>query len=106
MIRQIIRKELLENLLSLRFMLSLVLVISLFAANGFVFVNNYKQQTEDYWDKANENLSDFRNQADQLYKLAFYQQQIWIKPIPLTVCSEGFGGAIPNHFQFNAFTID
>ena len=106
MIRQVIRKELLENLLSLRFMLSLVLVISLFAASGFVFVNNYKQQTEDYWKKANENLSGFRNQADQLYKLAFYQQQAWIKPTSLALCSEGFSGVIPNHFKFDAFTVE
>ncbi len=56
MICHIMRKEILENLLSLRFVLSLLLVICLFAVSGFVFVANYKQQSEDYWKEANKNL--------------------------------------------------
>ena len=42
MIWQIIRREILENILSLRFMLSLLLVIVLFAVSGFVFGLNWK----------------------------------------------------------------
>ncbi len=46
MFRHIILKEILENLLSLRFVLSLVLVICLFAASGFVFVGKFAEQTD------------------------------------------------------------
>ena len=57
MIRQIIYREILENILSLRFLLSLLLAISLFAAAGFVFVSKYRQELQDYWKDTNENLS-------------------------------------------------
>jgi DNA topoisomerase-6 subunit A len=46
-------KEILENLLSLRFVLSLLLIILLFSASGFIFVLNYKQESQNYWKKAN-----------------------------------------------------
>ncbi len=106
MIRQIIHKEILENLLSFRFILSLVLVILLFAVGGFVFVGKYKQQSSDYWQKTNENLTGFRAQSQQLYKLAFYKQNVWRKPKSLALCAEGFEKSLPNYFRFDVFSSD
>jgi ABC-type transport system involved in multi-copper enzyme maturation permease subunit len=103
MIFMIIRKEILQNLLSLRFVLLLLLIISLFASSGFVFVAKYRTQSDDYWKKANENLSGFRNKADQLYKLAFYGQEIWKKPKALTFCVGGYEKSLPNCFGTDAF---
>ncbi len=103
MIRHIIRKELLENLLSLRFVLSLLLIICLYAASGFVFVSKYTQQTDDYWKRTNENIAAFSERADQLYKLAFYEQEIWRKPKPLSLCVEGFERYLPNYFKSSLF---
>ena len=103
MIRQIIHKEILENLLSFRFVLSLVLIIVLFAAGSFVFVGNYRQKSADYWEKTNENLAGFQEQSQQLYRLAFYRQGIWRKPKPLVLCAEGFEQSLPNYFRFDAF---
>ena len=90
MIWHIIRKEILDNLLSLRFMLSLVLIIFLFAAAGFIFTSKFRHQSGDYWDRSNNNLSVLKAQTDQLYKVAFYKQQIWRKPKPLILCADGF----------------
>lgn len=104
MIRQILHKEILENLLSFRFVLSLVLVILLFAVGGFVFVGKYKQQSGDYWQKTNENLAGFRAQSQQLYRLAFYKQNIWRKPKLLALGSEGFEKSLPNYFSFDVFS--
>ena len=56
MLYQIVRKEILENLVSLRFTLSLVLTLCLFAASSFVFVDNYREQLSNYWQRTNENL--------------------------------------------------
>jgi len=104
MIWEIIRKEILENLLSLRFILSLLLIISLFAASGFVFVAKYRIQSDDYWENTNENLSGFHKQADQLYKLAFYNQEIWRKPKALTFCAGGYEKSLPNCFGGDIFS--
>jgi ABC-type transport system involved in multi-copper enzyme maturation permease subunit len=103
MILNLIRKDILENLLSLRFILSLLLIILLFAASGFIFIVRHTQQTEDYWKRNNESLSGFRNQADQLYKLAFYEQEIWRKPKALTFCVGGHEKSLPNCFGGDVF---
>ena len=106
MVRQILRKEVLENLLSLRFILSLILAILLFAASGFVFVKRYEKQSQDYWKKTNENLTRLNEQSKQLYRLAFYKQEIYKAPRPLTFCVEGFENSLPNFIMFDAFTSD
>ncbi len=106
MIYQIICKEILNNLLSLRFILSLLLVISLFAASGFVFVDKYHQRSQDYWNDTNKNLSALHEQSSQLYKLAFYEQKVWAKPKLLSLCAEGFEKSLPNRFVFDVFAID
>ena len=86
MIWQIIRKDILENLLSLRFMLSMILIISLFAAGSFIFVGKYRQQSQHYWEKTNKNLSDLRKPLSRLNDLAFHEQQIFRKPKLLSLC--------------------
>jgi ABC-type transport system involved in multi-copper enzyme maturation permease subunit len=106
MIHQIIHKEILENLLSFRFILSLVLLIVLFAVGGFVFVGKYKQQSSDYWERTNQNLAAFRGESKQLYRLAFYRQSVWRKPKPLSLCTEGFEKSLPDHFRFDVFSSD
>ena len=106
MIRQIIHKEMLENLLSFRFFLALFLVLILFAAGGFVFVGKYHQQSNDYWEKSNENLSNLRDNSRALYRLAFYEQHVWRKPKFLTLCAEGFEKSLPDCFTFNMFGGD
>jgi len=104
MIRQIIAKEILENLLSFRFVLSLLLTILLFTVSGLVFVGRYYMQSGDYWAKTNENLTDFRGHSDQLYRLLFCKQNAWRKPKPLSLCVEGSEKSLPNCFSFDAFS--
>ena len=103
MICKIIRKEILQNLLSLRFIFSLLLIIILFASSGFVFVAGHRVQSDNYWKKTNDSLSGFRDQADQLYKLAFYNHEIWRKPKSLTFCVGGQEKSLPNCFGTDAF---
>lgn len=100
---KIIQKEILQNLLSLRFIFSLLLIVILFASSGLVFVAGYKAQSDNYWKKTNDNLSGFRDQADQLYKLAFFNHEIWRKPKSLTFCVGGQEKSLPNCFGTDAF---
>lgn len=106
MIRQIVYKEVLENLLSLRFALSVLLTVSLFVVCGYVFVNGYGEQSKDYWKKTNENLLALREESNQLYKVAFYKQGIYRKPQPLGLCAEGFEQSLPDLCKVNAFTAE
>lgn len=106
MIWQIIRREILENILSLRFMLSLLLVIVLFAVSGFVFVSQYRQQLDDYWEDTNKSLQLLNEQTDHIYKLALHKQVVYRKPKLLALCTEGSEKILPNHFKFNVFSKD
>lgn len=106
MIHQIICKEILENILSLRFILSLLLIVSLFAVSSFVFVGKYRQQSRNYWKDTNQNLSVLSKRSKKLYKLAFYKQRIYRKPKPLSFCAEGFEIYLPSRFKINAFSRD
>ena len=106
MIRKIVRKELLENINSLRFVLSLLLIVSVFMASGFVFVNRYKYQVEDYRNETNKNFSALSKRADNLSKIAFYKQAIYRKPRVLEFCAEGYEKSLPNMFKTNVFSVD
>lgn len=103
MIRDLVRKEILVNLLSLRFTFALLLTILLFAVSSFVYVARYEQQSQDYWKQTNENLSKLSDNAKQLYKLAFFRQKFWRKPKPLTLCAEGFERYLPNLIDSSVF---
>jgi len=106
MICHVMKKEILENLLSLRFVLSFLLVIALFAVSGFVFVNQYKQQLNDYRNHTNKEASVFRECAGSLSNLAFRQQSILRKPKTLRFCADGFEQSLPNLFKINVFKIE
>jgi ABC-type transport system involved in multi-copper enzyme maturation permease subunit len=100
------RKEILENLLSLRFVLSLLLIILLFAVSAFVFVSQYRQELNDYRNETNKNASAFRECAGNLSDLAFHEQTIWKKPQILAFCADGFEQSLPNLFKMNVFEIE
>jgi len=106
MVGQIVRKEILENFLSLRFVLSLLLVILIFAVSGFVFISKHEQQVQDYSKNTNQSLAYFQGHAKRLYWIATLNHQFYRKPKALTLCAEGFEKSIPNCFSFNAFSRD
>jgi ABC-type transport system involved in multi-copper enzyme maturation permease subunit len=106
MIGKIALKEILGNILTLRFVLSLLLVLLLFLTSGFLFVSKYRQATEDYWTETNRNLTNLREESKNLAKLALYEQTIWKKPKTLQLCAEGFEKSLPNQFKTNVFEVD
>jgi len=106
MIRHIIGKEILENLLSLRFILAMLLSITLFAVGSMVFVHRHRQESQDYWRHTNENLAELSGQAEQLHKLAFCRQKLWKKPKALALCASGGEKYLPPFFVADAFSID
>jgi ABC-type transport system involved in multi-copper enzyme maturation permease subunit len=106
LIRHIIHKEISGNLLSLRFILSLLLIIPLFAVSGFIFVSQFRHELDDYRNETNKNASAFRECARSLGDLAFYKQSIWKEPEILAFCADGFEQSLPNLFKINVFEIE
>ena len=54
MLREIIWRELLDHLQSLRFVLTLVLVIVLMLTGSVLYIHDYRQQVADYRGNVNE----------------------------------------------------
>ena len=106
MLRDILRKEILENIQSLRFVLSLLLIVSVFITSGLAFVSKYRQEVQDYRNGTNRNASGLSEHAGNLIELAFYRQTIWRSPKVLELCAEGFEKSLPNRFDANVFTIE
>jgi len=97
--------EFLQNIKSLRFVISILIIIVLFCVSGLFFTGHYHGQLDDYFKATNNNLSGLRAQTDQLYKLAFFEQNVCRQPDVLTLCCEGYESQLPNSFKFNMFDI-
>lgn len=105
MTRILIKKEMLTNITSLRFILTLLLITTVFIVSGFVFVNKHKQEIEDFRKVSNENLSGLSKVSDNLSKIANYVQTFRKKPKTTQLCCEGFEKYLPNSFKLNVFSV-
>jgi len=105
MVRTIIKKEILTNITSLRFVLTLLLVTAVFIVSGFVFVNRYKQEIDDFSAKSNENLSGLNESANNLSSVSLYVQTIHKQPKLTQLFCEGFEKSLPNTFKTDVFSI-
>ncbi len=105
MLRILIKKEIQGNLTSLRFILTFLLVISVFIASGVTFVGKYQENLADYVDIANQNLAGFQKQSPNLNLVPYYLQTIRKKPLAAQLFVEGAEKDLPNTFRADVFTI-
>jgi ABC-type transport system involved in multi-copper enzyme maturation permease subunit len=85
MIREIVRKELLINLLSLRFVAGLVVSVLMMGLVGYVLVEDFASRQQTY-------ISDVQRHSKQLEQTKVYSMvevQVDIPPSPLSVFSRG-----------------
>lgn len=101
----IVKKEFLGNLTSFRFILTLLLVISIFAASGVIFVGKYREEFNDYNNIKNKNLAEFQQQSRALNLVPYYVQAIRKRPVAAQLLTEGYEKSLPNNFRLDVFTI-
>ena len=65
MLREIIWRELLDHLQSLRFALTLLLVIVLMLTGSVLYIHDYRQQVADYRENIGENLRLLEDKAER-----------------------------------------
>ena len=108
MLREIIWRELLEHLQSLRFSVTLFLVIVLMLTGGVLYIHDYRQQVADYRENVSENLQLLKNKAKRdLHRLVSFRptQLIYRSPSPLGFIAEGHEKDLPNAFAVDAFEL-
>ncbi len=103
----LLKKELLDHLLSLRLILAFVLIIVLFAASGILFVMDYKAQVSDYNAQVSENLSLLSKSVSSSIFEAFSwsRQNIYRRPNSLGFLAEGKEKDLPNAYRVSAFRL-
>lgn len=105
MLFSIIKKELIANLTSLRYFLTILLMIAVFIANGFVFINRYKQEIADFSTNSNKNLALLNENTRNLSSVVNYIQTIYKEPKLIQLFCDGFEKTLPNTFKINVFSI-
>ena len=100
-----IRKEMLTNMTSLRFVLTLLLVIIVFMVSGLVFVGKYNQEIWDFRNTSNRRLSGLEKASKNLSSIPNYHQTVRRRPKLGQLCCEGFEKSLPNTFMVNALSI-
>ncbi len=100
MIGRIIRKELLVNLISLRFAVGLVVCVLLMGLVGYVLVEEYASRRQTY-------ISDSRLHAEALRQVKVYSMvavTLDVPPSPLSVFCRG-GNALPSAIHASPYHV-
>lgn len=101
----IVKKEFLGNLTSLRFMLTFLLVVSVFIVSGITFVGKYKEELADYVAISHKNLEGLQSESRALNLIPYYTQTVRKKPLATQLLAEGYEKLLPNTFRLDAFSL-
>ena len=106
MLLTFIQKELLSHLISLRFILIFLLVVSIFIVSGLIFVSKHNMEMNEYWDATNKNLAKLEEYSQNLSYLPYYVQKIRKKHKVNQLVCEGFEKSLPSTFKFDVFSFE
>ena len=108
MLLEIIWRELLDHLQSLRFVLTLLLVIVLMLTGSVLYIHDYRQQVADYRENVSENLQLLEDKTKRgLHSVVSHAPNLLIyrAPSPLGFIAEGHEKDLPNAFAVDAFEL-
>lgn len=106
MLRQLIFREILENVKSFRFMLSFLIVLSAFVISSTLFIGKYELAVEDYRENQTQNLITLEEKSKEgLDQVARYKQRLLNPPAVLGFVCTGFDVYLPNAIYVDAFSV-
>ena len=111
MVWHITKREIYDNLNSLRFALTTVLLLALMVTNAVRHLREHPKRVQRYQDAVTESLNRLTAHADEnLYKLAQYGPgNFYKKPSPLHFCANGGEPLLPDMVEVeepNVFATD
>jgi ABC-type transport system involved in multi-copper enzyme maturation permease subunit len=102
----IVRNELRNNLLSLRFHIAFVLVVATFAAGTITFLKKHHSMMQEYSKYQNElTAQQMKTAQSNLSQFAVTQWPFTLKPRPNSFISDCKETYFPNRFSYNAYNI-
>ncbi len=110
MLMEILKREMRDQLMSLRLILTFSLVLILMGVNAFMFDSEYKRQLGDFNVEVNRNLEDFARRVSSPAPLfsafSYSRQRIHRRPNPAAFIAEGHDRDLPNSFNVSAFKLE
>ena len=106
MIKEIIFKELRENMNTVRFYLILILTILLFVVSSVTFIRNHSQKVIDFRSDTTVLEGQLMEKSKDLLELARFKQGLFKKPNPSELLSEANEKILPNKFLADIFHLD
>jgi ABC-type transport system involved in multi-copper enzyme maturation permease subunit len=106
MFRIVLKRELLHNLYSLRFLISLTLVLAVFSAGAVSFVRSQAQVLEKCRETQNQYLENMRNLAGSgATQLAVRHQTFTLRPRANGFIADAKERHLPNAIEFSAWNV-
>jgi ABC-type transport system involved in multi-copper enzyme maturation permease subunit len=110
MLKHIIKREILDNLMSLRFSLTLILVVIIMFVSAILFISDYKETRSAYTVNTQENLKQLEKTFETtkmpgtLWRVMSFSDQWVYKGISdLTFIADGYDKELPNAFTVRPF---
>ena len=96
MILHIAKREFYDNMNSLRFALTMILILILMIVNAMGHVGEYNTRLEEYGKNVSDTLDQMKSQTSNLYHLVLKGPgKLYKKPSPLTFCAHGGEDFLP-----------
>ncbi len=106
MLKVVLKREILHNLYSLRFLISLVLVIALFVAGALSFIKGQAANLENYRETQGQFLEEMRTQAAAgATELAVGKRTYTLKPRAGAFIDAAKEKYLPNAIVYSAWNI-
>ncbi len=97
------RRVIIDGMSNSKYIFLTVLILALFAANGFVFSMSYRDQLDDYRKTVAENYRLMEPAYSNLQDLAVFEQSVKQPPSPVAFIADGGRLFLPNVVLLNAF---
>jgi ABC-type transport system involved in multi-copper enzyme maturation permease subunit len=105
MLGHFIKKELMEHMLNVRFLLIFVLITSLMTVSSVLFIKRYKNELTEYHRCIFENQNKLETKSDRLVNLLDTPQILMIPPHPLRFVADGQETELPNSVQLSILDL-
>ena len=98
MILHIAKRELYDNMNSLRFILTVLLILTLMIVNAVKHLGDYRAEMSIYRKNVAQSLDHLKSRSENLYDLVEKGPgNCYKQPSPLSFCADGGGAFLPNH---------
>jgi ABC-type transport system involved in multi-copper enzyme maturation permease subunit len=105
MLRIILKREILHNLYSLRFAVSLALIFAVFITGSLSFVRNHKTALEKYRETQAGYLDDMKKDAENATTLAVTRRTYDLRPRDNNFITDAKEKYLPNAIVFSAWNV-